>query len=66
MDFTGKVVIVTGASRGLGRQYACEFAKRGANVAVNDLRFKIMTCLSLLNIATNENNCIDGLDKNSH
>ena len=38
MDFTGKVVIVTGASRGLGRQYACEFAKRGANVAVNDVR----------------------------
>jgi len=38
MDFTGKVVIVTGASRGLGRQYACEFAKRGASVAVNDVR----------------------------
>lgn len=38
MDFTGKVVIVTGASRGLGRQYACEFAKRGASVAANDVR----------------------------
>jgi len=38
MDFSGKVVIVTGASRGLGRQYACEFAKRGASVAVNDVR----------------------------
>ncbi|MDH4108110.1 MAG: 3-oxoacyl-ACP reductase FabG [Gammaproteobacteria bacterium] len=38
MDFTGKVAIITGASRGLGRHYAREFAKRGASVAVNDVR----------------------------
>jgi len=38
MDFTGKSVIITGASRGLGRQYAVEFARRGASVAVNDVR----------------------------
>jgi 3-oxoacyl-[acyl-carrier protein] reductase len=38
MDFTGKTVIITGAARGLGQEYARQFAKRGANVAVNDLR----------------------------
>ncbi len=38
MDFSNKVVIVTGASRGLGREYARQFARRGANVAVNDVR----------------------------
>lgn len=38
MDFTDKVVIVTGAARGLGREYARQFARRGASVAVNDLR----------------------------
>ena len=38
MDFTGKVVVVTGAARGLGQEYARQFARRGANVAVNDIR----------------------------
>jgi 3-oxoacyl-[acyl-carrier protein] reductase len=32
-----KVVLVTGASRGIGRATALEFAKRGYNVAINDL-----------------------------
>ncbi|MDX1481894.1 MAG: glucose 1-dehydrogenase [Woeseiaceae bacterium] len=38
MDFTDKVVIVTGAARGLGREYARRFARLGALVAVTDLR----------------------------
>ena len=38
MDFTDKVVIITGAARGLGQAYARQFARLGASVAVNDLK----------------------------
>jgi NAD(P)-dependent dehydrogenase (short-subunit alcohol dehydrogenase family) len=37
ITFTGKTAIVTGAGGGLGREYALELARRGANVVVNDL-----------------------------
>jgi len=33
----GRVVIITGAARGLGREYALGFAAEGAYVVVNDL-----------------------------
>jgi NAD(P)-dependent dehydrogenase (short-subunit alcohol dehydrogenase family) len=36
-DFSGDVVFITGASRGIGRDIALGFARSGAKVAVNDL-----------------------------
>ena len=35
MDFTGKVVLVTGGSRGIGRACAVAFGKAGATVVLN-------------------------------
>lgn len=36
-DFGGRVVVVTGGGRGIGRGYALHLARRGARVVVNDL-----------------------------
>jgi NAD(P)-dependent dehydrogenase (short-subunit alcohol dehydrogenase family) len=36
-EFEDKVVVVTGAGRGIGRETALEFARRGARLVVNDL-----------------------------
>ena len=35
--FDGRVVIIIGAGRNLGREYALKFARRGSRVVVNDL-----------------------------
>jgi NAD(P)-dependent dehydrogenase (short-subunit alcohol dehydrogenase family) len=40
MNFTGKVVLVTGGSRGIGSAVATAFADRGARVAVSYLSNK--------------------------
>ncbi|NLZ53490.1 MAG: SDR family NAD(P)-dependent oxidoreductase, partial [Thermoanaerobacteraceae bacterium] len=35
MDFSGKTVVVTGSSRGLGKAIAEKFASLNANVVIN-------------------------------
>lgn len=40
MKFKGKIVLVTGSSRGIGRATAMAFAKEGANVVVNYVKNK--------------------------
>lgn len=37
LELNDKVVVVTGAARGIGRTIALEFAKEGANVVINDI-----------------------------
>ena len=38
MSFEGKAVLVTGGSRGIGKEIALEFARRGADIAFNYIR----------------------------
>lgn len=37
IKFNDRVAVITGAAGGIGRQYAMDFARRGAKIVVNDL-----------------------------
>nr|AHX39389.1 hypothetical protein wt6.12 [Streptomyces sp. WT6] len=51
--YTGKIVVITGAGSGMGRSYALELARRGADLALNDHdEAALMQTASLLPHAT--------------
>jgi butyryl-CoA dehydrogenase len=67
-QFNNKVVVITGAASGMGREYALEFARLGALVAITDVNEKALaethamvqkitdkyTCCEAMNIASQE------------
>jgi NAD(P)-dependent dehydrogenase (short-subunit alcohol dehydrogenase family) len=67
-QFNNKVVVITGAASGMGREYALEFARLGALVAMTDVNEKALaethamvqkitdkyTCCEVMNIASQE------------
>lgn len=46
LRFDDQVVVITGASGGLGKAYAVFFGARGANVVVNDLGGSFKGCVN--------------------
>ena len=46
MRFAGKTALVTGASAGIGRALALEFAREGANVAIAARRLELLEKLA--------------------
>lgn len=50
-DFSGKRILISGATRGLGRAFALEFARAGARIALNYRRDEASAALTLDEIA---------------
>ena len=46
MEFYNKTVIITGASVGIGKATAIEFARNGANVCIDDINAKGLDTLT--------------------
>ena len=72
MDLTGKVALVTGGARGIGRGIVLAMARNGADVAVCDLDERIATSVALevrlldrkaeaLHLDVTDQDCVDSL-----
>ena len=40
LNYTGKVVMITGAASGIGRATALAFARQGAKISIGDVRYR--------------------------
>ena len=55
MEIKGKVIVITGAARGLGKNFALDLANRGAKLALADINQELLEevrkTLSLIHIS---------------
>src|SRR5690606_9512926 len=51
LDFTGKVVLVTGGATGIGRATSLAFARQGANVVIGDVDDRAVETVQLIEAA---------------
>jgi len=41
MELSGKVALITGSARGIGKAIALELAQHGASIVINDILSKV-------------------------